>query len=270
MNNIFDTHDEKPTVPLTVDNIGITRLMLKPLHFRGYWLIPTLSAFIELSKRRRGAHISRITRLVHQILNNTSFGYDVIDSLAIKLLETHEEVGRSRVVFKARVAGSESNLSIRYEASAERGGLEKRVSEARITLINACPCALTVSRAISGEPYTHMQKTRVRVVVETKNLIDPLDIGLTLEGVFPITKNILTRLEEYKVIAEVYEKPLFNEDISRLTIKLIYEKFRKVLADNDRIIVSALSYETIHTYRIYSCLFRKISELDDEFASSRS
>lgn len=268
MSEFSDTHEEEPVVPIIIDNVGIASLSLKPLYFRGYWLIPTVTASIDLTRRRRGVHISRIAKLIHDLLNADSFDYNVIDNLAIRILETHSEAKHSKIIFKADVAGSESNLSITYRVSARSDGVFKRASEARVTVLNACPCALRVSTAISGKPYTHMQKTRVRVMIETLSCVDPLDIGLYIEKTFTTMKNVLSRLEEYKVITELYEKPLFNEDIVRLTIKLIYDKFREKLDSGDRITVSALSYETIHTFKIYSHISRRINELDEELTRS--
>lgn len=270
MNRVFDTHDEEPAISLSIGDAGILNLALKPLNLRGYWLIPTLTASIELSKHKRGVHVSRIAKLVLEAFNNESFDYEVVDNLAEKLLETHSETCRSKVVFKAKIAGSENNLFIAYRVVARRGGIDRRASEAGATVLNACPCALNVSTSICGKPYTHMQKTRIRAVLFTKSFIDPLEMGLTIVKSFTSMRNVLNRYEEYRLIAELYDKPLFNEDIVRLTTKALYEAFRDKLSGGDRIKVSAVSFETLHTYRIYSRLSRRIHELDEELVNNKN
>ncbi|MEM0355618.1 MAG: GTP cyclohydrolase, FolE2/MptA family [Desulfurococcaceae archaeon] len=270
MTRLVDIHDEEPGIPLLIEDAGILNLRIKPLRTSNYWLIPTLSASIELSRHKRGVHISRIARLVLETFNDEYFDYNLIDSLAEKLLDTHSETNRARVVLKARVAGSESNQSILYCVVAHRNGIDKRISGSGVTVLNACPCALNVSTTIFGKPYTHMQKTRIKTLIVTRNFVNPLELGLIIEKTFTTMKNVLNRLDEYRMIAQLYDKPLFNEDIVRLTAKLVYENYRDRLRENDKLRISVVSYETIHTFRVYSKLSRRICELDEELALSNN
>ncbi|MGQ4891381.1 MAG: GTP cyclohydrolase MptA [Candidatus Njordarchaeia archaeon] len=113
----------------------------------------------------------------------------------------------------------------------------------------------------------HNQRGIGRLIVETNE-----DIILNLKDLIRILEDsmsspvypILKREDEQFMVIEAHRKPRFTEDVVRVAIGKLVEKFKDVIPGDSYITVSQRNFESIHSHDVYSEIRGCFSELEKE------
>lgn len=251
-----DVHSQKPLYELRINKAGLKKVRLPPVVHGSYWLIPVVSAYVDVPSHRRGIHVSRLYKAIYTVFNELGrLDHEFLATLASRLLETHEESLVAEASFSAlaitKVGDSEYKGSRRIYAKQAvwRSGKAVKYSAASLLVSSACPCALEVSEYLYGKPYTHNSKMRVTAVLKSSTSVpDPLELLDYLASTLREPINYLNRLGEARFAMEVTSSPMFAEDVARLVVKSIVEKYKGSLGVDGVVAVRVKSVEPFHEY----------------------
>jgi len=262
-----DVHSEKPTFPLRVNKIGLTGVKLPPFNTGGGVFIPVFNIYVELPEHLKGAHLSRLYRVLannYEIL--VGKGFEGLVDLALKALEVNDYAGKAYVEvhgdYLTRIGEKPFHLILGSGVSVERIGKKPEwFSEVEVESVTACPCAMKVSLTLFNKPFTHMQKAKVKVRLETGGKhVSPIRVAEVLISVLNPPVNLLTRREEAVFIQKILENPEFTEDIARKITVILLKSLGGVLDSNHFIHVKVESMETIHQYHVESLITGYVKE----------
>ena len=101
----------------------------------------------------------------------------------------------------------------------------------------------------------HNQRGRGRIIIETgheieidlKDLVDILEDGMS-SPVYPVLK----REDEQHMVINAHKRPRFTEDVVRVVVGKLVEKFYSKLPDDTYVVVSQTNFESIHSHDVYS------------------
>lgn len=253
LSNVPDVHNDKPRYKVDVEEVGLNGFKLKPLRFGNVWLIPELSVSVNLPGSFRGIHLSRITKILNETFSGSVvFDQNVFEPLCRKIASTHEYIEKVKLMFRSKVMGGGSWVRLDLLTSFNGDAVTLRVYSLSFITINACPCSLAVSQYVYGKPYSHLQKSKIKVDVKTLQQIDLLEVVKAVNSILIEPRVILDRIDESKMLAQIYSEPRFNEDLTREVLHVVFKTIEGSLKSSDKIRVSTVSYETLHTYRVFS------------------
>lgn len=243
---------------LRINRVGIRGVKLPPVKMGDYWAIPAFNAFVDLSEDYRGAHISRIYKIVYESFSEYSYlDYKLLEMVASRLLELHEGSSKADTFFRARlianVPGQEykSSRSIVGRLVVGAEGKKTFYSGVEFQIVTACPCALEVSKHLYSKPYTHNAIMKVLVLVRSDNLLPhPVELLSTLQKVFAEPSNYLNRIGEAEMVRKVAEQPRFAEDVAREAAKSVISAYSQVIGSRGRVYARVTSIEPFHEYKI--------------------
>ncbi len=281
MVNIPDVQDWEANVPIPIDMVGFKNIKIPAgriiLGGLDLILIPRFDVYIDLSKNKRGIHISRLYQAILETIKDYSEKTVKLDDLgreiAKKLLEENPESSKAYVdaeleaYYKAESPITKSKsyepfkIYVKVRASKKSEKIEMlQFIGVESEGLTSCPCAREVIKTLyPGIDTTHMQRTRVRVFIQ-----HPEDVEINILDLLNIVKSsfssplysYLKRIDEAKVVADSLESAKFVEDTLREVVKKVIEKWSN-LPDNSRIYVEVESIESIHPQNIRA--YTKIS-----------
>lgn len=167
MSELPDVQNEKPRIPLSLDEVGVTELIKRVRIAKGrseFYLTPKISAFINLPRRQRGVHLSRSSETIESIVEDVTYSpvesvEELCRKMLVRLLEKHEYADRARVllegplVLDVRASESEVKRQKAYMLHVEGVATRKeRKIDVRVFLgvdvegMTACPCAQELVR----------------------------------------------------------------------------------------------------------------------------
>lgn len=264
-----DVHVEKPQYPLPIGSVGISDIKLPPLQIGNGVLVPVFNVYVDLPKELRGAHLSRLYRVVrdnyHLIQEK---GFEGISEVAGKIFESNDYAEKAMIevhgeyFFEYNKGFNHAILGcgVIYEKNR---GVSRWISHAEVEDVLACPCALKVSNFLFNTPATHMQKAKVSLRVESSmQLISPLILLDLLRNTVNMPMNLLSRREEAIFVNKIFSEPKFTEDAARKVLTMFFKKYGKTLHPDDTVFVEVVSFETIHQYRVVSRMGGHVKEFD--------
>jgi GTP cyclohydrolase I len=249
-----DVQAEAPSIPLVLDEAGITDLRypitLCEVDGSSHQTVATASFAASVAADTRGVHMSRFVETLHDWHHR--IGVETLGQLLTEL--------RNRLAARDVVARLEFPLFLEREAPVSRGtafvaydcSLEGRLNArsqryslaVRVPITSLCPC----SREIS-DYGAHNQRGHVEICVsldltsETK----PLDFGDLISaaeeaGSAPIY-SLLKRTDERFVTMQAYENPAFVEDITR-AVAVALQSDARIATGRVRVV----NEESIHSH----------------------
>ena len=259
----LETQDQKPEIPLSLDEVGITDFRTQISITRGtkiYRYTTNITVVINLPRSKKGAHMSRFIESIAEILSTKIGSFYSLEEMSIQVLEElnsrHPFKTGSVVLdfdfFTPRI----TPVSKRKTIENYRGRLCTTWNNGNVTHqlslgtfgSTACPHALKKSKG----KRTHIQRAyaEVTVVGITSEIPDMENISKILDESFSAPSfSLLKSEDEQWVVDKMYNNPLFVEDVTRNILKKMEKTFsNKVL----EITAKTTSQESIHKHNVIS------------------
>jgi len=262
LNEQIETQNERPKDELSLDYVGITNfktLLIITRNGKTFHLTPVIEATINLPAERKGAHMSRISESVVEIINDERNAHNSVEELSrqvlMKLKEKHHYTKAHLKVnfdffYEAKTPKSLKRTFEVVNVTVETWVTEGKENQFKITIEytgnTVCPHAMENS----PKKRTHMQravgslsvKGRLEEMPSFEEMVEVLRTSFPAE-----TFSILKTNDEQAVIDSMYEKPMFVEDVCRSILAKAKESFKgKELA----LEAVARSYESIHKHDV--------------------
>ena len=262
MKNQIETQNTKPKDEISLDFVGITNfktLLIIKRNGRTFHLAPNIEAMINLPAEMKGAHMSRISESVVEIINDERNAHNSVEELYLQVLTK----------LKDKHLFNHANLSLNFDFFYEtKTPISKKktfevtnvtvktwVEESKEDLLEiiveyigntVCPHAMENN----PDRRTHVQRALGKLSV--KGTIEQMpsfeDMVEVLKKSFPSeTYSILKTEDEQYVIDSMYDNPMFVEDVCRSILAKAKEKF----ADKKLYLTAvANSLESIHKHDV--------------------
>jgi len=307
-----DLQNEAPAAVLRLARVGvrdmrrIIRLRSGPLRDDGRHdtlFSAVLDLFVELPADQRGAHMSRFSDTVEEVLDEIGRrDHPVIESLAAEIAQqllAGQRARRVDVALRAEfplmrhapVSGKPTQelYTLIGMASATPGGHVELVGVEAEGMM-ACPCAQDMVRSharerLLGDGFeaaladrilelvplaTHNQRGRGRLLVgagrpiRAEELVEIVEMSMSAENY-----DLLKRPDELFVVEKAHRHPRFVEDAVREMLRHVAERYPD-LSDEAYVHARQLNMETIHKHDVFAERGGTLGELRAELAGGAS
>ena len=252
---IQDIQSNADTRAVAINRVGIRALKLPMMFKEGAAASPTVGewdAATDLAADRRGTHMSRLVRVLHD--NSRECDFASFTRLPHRLKEKLEatecflSVRFSCFVEKtAPVSGEKGFLdsTVVFIAHHRADGVQRQLLQVAVPVTSLCPCSKAISKY-----GAHNQRSLVTLTVEPSVDIRALDLIAMVEtGASCELFSVLKRGDERHVTEKAYDNPKFVEDILR---DLAVALQRENSAAHFR--VEAENFESIHNHSAYGVI----------------
>ena len=260
-----DTQDQSPNIQLSLDEVGISDFRAQITVTRGtkiYRYTTNISVVINLPANRKGVHMSRLIESISEILSKKArkedfFSLEEMSIQVLKELNTRHSFEIGNIVlnfdfFTPRITPVSKKTSMesyqgRLKTDYRHGKISHELSLGTFGS-TACPHAL----ANSKNNRTHIQRAYGEVTLkgETSEIPDMEIISKILDQSFSSpTYSLLKSEDEQWVINQMFDNPLFVEDVTRNLLENTASTFI-----NHKLEISAkvTSLESIHKHNVIS------------------
>lgn len=251
--------DNRPQVQEDLERVGVTNLrtiVLTEWKGRKYTFTPRIELTIDLDRKKRGAHMSRLVESITETIEEEIvLRHGSIEEVGKSILERLEK----KHPFQRAQISMETDLVIprktpkTHKTTMESYGVYVNVSYAggdyrktlrvSVTGNTACPHAMEQTKG-----KTHIQRAEAVLELNTSydNMIDLEDMVDCVEKVFPSEIYSLLKTEdEVYVVRKMHANPKFVEDVTRGVIDASRKRF-----PGCRIRVKTISQESIHRHDV--------------------
>jgi GTP cyclohydrolase-4 len=278
-----------------LSRVGVTGVK-KPIQIaRGdlvITLMPTISLYVDLPARQRGAHMSRNVEVVAELVDESVCRphpslEDLCATLSRGLLDRHEYATTAEVEMRADYFLQMKNPSGRktvesYQllarAVAHRGAdhLVRKSIGVEVVGMTACPCAQETVRQFFARKdrrlrdgtcvsplLSHNQRNVTSVLMEVpeKYPVEADDlIRLVEASQSSPTREILKRPDEGQLVLNAHMNPKFVEDVVRDVLRNIVQKYKN-LPDEVAVTVRSEAQESIHKHNAVAERVTTLGEL---------
>ena len=293
-----DLQEETPSARLRLDQTGVTGLhRIIQLADGGGLFYATLDLFVELPADQKGAHMSRFSDTVEEVLEDLGeFEAPIIETLAERIataLTVGHRASRADVEIRAQfplerrapISGKPSQelyTLIGIAAATPRHAVQLIGVEAEGMM--ACPCAQEMVRAqaearlreqgfapdlteqvLSLVPVaTHNQRGRGRLLVGADRPLRAEDLVEIVEGSMSSENyDLLKRPDELFVVEKAHRRPRFVEDTVREMLRSFVHTFPE-LPDDAYVHARQVNMETIHKHDVFAQRGGRLGEIRGE------
>jgi GTP cyclohydrolase-4 len=280
-----DLQHEPPPRPLRLDRVGVTGLRRIIRLADGHGLFyATLDLYVELPAERKGAHMSRFSATLEEVLDDVGASAPVVESLAERIARQllaghHARRVDARIsahfplTRRAPLSGKPSQelytVIGRAVATADRC---VRLLGVEAEGMMACPCAQDMVRGHSRERLveegfaaevadrvldlvpvaTHNQRGRGRLTVgadlplRAEDLVEVVESSMSSENY-----DLLKRPDELFVVEKAHRHPRFVEDAVREMLHNVLAMYPE-LSDDAFVHARQVNLETIHKHDVFA------------------
>jgi GTP cyclohydrolase IV len=289
-----DVQQERPPVALRLDRVGVTGMRrIIRLEGRGpggrrdgeNLFYATLDLSVELPPEQKGAHMSRFSDTVEEVLEEVGdLESSVIESLAERIARQLAAGQRARRVEVELTA--HFPLTRRAPVTGKRSqelytliGMATATPDRCVRLVGveaegmmACPCAQdmvrnhardrlrdegieaeTLDRVLDVVPLaTHNQRGRGRLVLGTDRSLRAEDLVAIVEASMSSENyDLLKRPDELFVVEKAHRRPQFVEDAVREMLQNVIATYED-LPDDTYVHARQVNLETIHKHDVFA------------------
>lgn len=262
MKKQIETQNEKPTNEISLDYVGITNfktLLVITREGKTFHLTPLIEATINLPAEVKGAHMSRISESVVEIINDERNAHNSVEELSLQVLRKLKEKHHynqahlslnfdffyeTKTPISNKKTFEVTNVTV--ETWVKEGSEDLLAISVEYTGNTVCPHAMENN----PEKRTHVQRALGKLTVKgsLKEMPSFEDMVSVLRNSFPSeTFSILKTEDEQCIINSMYDNPMFVEDVCRSILAKAKEKFKDKKLDLTAI---ANSLESIHKHDV--------------------
>jgi GTP cyclohydrolase IV len=298
-----DVQEESPLARIRLDQTGVTGLhrIIRLADGRGLFYA-TLDLFVELPADQKGAHMSRFSDTVEEVLEDLGeFQAPMIETLAERIaraLTLGHRAERADVEIRAQFP-LERRAPISGKPSQELYtliGLAAATPRRTVHLLGveaegmmACPCAQEMVRTqaearlrehglgpelteqvLSLVPVaTHNQRGRGRLLVgadralRAEDLVEIVETSMSSENY-----DLLKRPDELFVVEKAHRHPRFVEDTVREMLRTLVTTYPE-LPDDAYAHARQVNMETIHKHDVFAQRGGRLGEIRGELADGK-
>lgn len=251
--------DDKPEIMESLRKVGIANLktiVLTNWKGRKYNFVPEIELTVDLDSERKGVHMSRLVEAITECIEQEAeIRHGSLESVEKEVLERL----KMRHPFKCAELSMKTDLVIQRKTPvtkkttmetygvevkliAENGGYRK-VLKVRVAGNTVCPHAMN---ECCGK--THIQRAIGALEIECayEKVVDLEDMIDSVEESFPSRVYTLLKTEDEKhVVKNMFENPMFVEDVTRAILKNAKKRF-----SGCRIRAKTISEESIHRHDV--------------------
>ncbi|MHA1125499.1 MAG: GTP cyclohydrolase, FolE2/MptA family [Candidatus Heimdallarchaeota archaeon] len=260
MKKQIETQNTKPTDEISLDFVGITNfktLLVITRNGKTFHLTPVIEATINLPADMKGAHMSRISESIVEIINDERNAHNSVEELSIQVLKilgekhpyTSAYLSLNFDFFYETITPASKKktfevTNVTVKTWAEKG--KDDLLEISVEYIGSTVCP----HAMENNPK---KRTHVQRALGTLSLKGTLDDMPEFESIVKVlrksfsaeTFSILKTEDEQAVINCMYENPMFVEDVCRSILAKAKSSFK-----DKRLELTAIvkSLESIHKH----------------------
>lgn len=260
MKNQIETQNTRPEEEISLDYVGISNfktLLVVTRNGKTFHLTPLIEATINLPANIKGAHMSRISESIIEIINDERNAHNSVEELSLqvltKLKEKHQYTKaylslnfdffyETKTPVNKRKTFEVTNVTVKTWVEENRDD----IIEISIEYIGntACPHAMKNN----PEKRTHMQRALGQLSVKGsinqmpsfESMVKVLRKSFSAE-----TFSILKTDDEQSVIDCMYNNPMFVEDVCRSILAKAKEMFKDKRLE---LVAIVKSLESIHKH----------------------
>jgi len=296
----FDIQESEPPVYIKINRVGVKgvkKTIIRKKNGRYTVLHGAIDVFIDLPETKKGIHMSRNLEVVNEIIESaTERKIEDAEVLCIeiakKILEKQTTATSAEVIINAEYTlprktpvlhlQTQEKYELTAKALAWREGNKIKIRRsigAGVEGLTVCPCSIEAVREYVSKNYnidkntlvhlplaSHNQRGKGTLIVETDE-----DYRVEADELIAIIENsmsspiyeVLKREDELKVVLDAHKKPRFAEDVLRLMIKGLVQKY-PTLPGSSYIIAMQENYESIHRHNVFAERTGFFSEIKKE------
>jgi GTP cyclohydrolase IV len=253
-----DTQDKRPNVERSLDRVGITNLKT-PIHTtwrgRDYYFTPSIEIVIDLDKRKKGVHMSRLVEAIAEAVEEETqrpgASIEEIEKHILDSLRRRHPFRRGEVKMetdfivqkKTPVSGKRTTEAHRIEAAVIKDGrgYRKRL-KVKVLGNTVCPHSMVTA----GMPHIQRAVGELEVDAAYDDMVDLEEMVECVEKSFSSEVYTLLKTEDERyVVRKMHDNPKFVEDVAREILHRARKKFK-----NARIRSKVVSHESIHRHDV--------------------
>ncbi len=260
MKKQIETQNAKPKEEISLDYVGITNfktLLVITRNGKTFHLTPVIEATINLPADMKGAHMSRISESIVEIINDERNAHNSVEELSLqvlkKLKEKHPYTNahlslnfdffyETKTPVSKKKTFEVTNVTVKtWVEDGKEDQIEISVEYIGNT---ACPHAMMNN----PEKRTHVQRALGKLSArgQIKQMPSFESMVMVLRKSFSAeTYSILKTDDEQSVIDCMYENPMFVEDVCRSILAKAKEKFK---GKKLHLVAIVRSLESIHKH----------------------
>ena len=251
--------DNKPRVEENLERVGVTNLKtIVMTNWKGarYNFVPTIELTLDLDKKRRGAHMSRlvesITETIEGEIEIRRGSLEEVEKAILEKLAGKHPYKKAQVSMETDLViprktpktgkTTMENYGIFVKVSSVEGKYSKTL---RVDVIGNTVCPHSMQQT---HGKAHIQRANVILELETAydNPIELEDMIDCVEKAFPSEiYGLLKTEDEVYVVEKMFANPKFVEDVTREIIDSAKKRFKKC-----SIHVKTISQESIHRHDV--------------------
>ncbi len=298
-----DTQESEPPVYIKLNRVGVKDVKKTIIRARGGQynvLQATISAFIDLMPTKKGIHMSRNLEVINEIIEKT-IGPEVEDieilgiAIAKEMLQRQDatmaeveiisnySLPRITPTLKVKTQENYEIFSRAIAWKTDDGIKVRRRIGMSVEGMTVCPCSSEAIRDYVEKHFnldkklvkelplaSHNQRGKGTLIVETDE-----DYRVEADDLVEIIENsmssplyeVLKRQDELQVVLDASKKPRFVEDVLRLMLKGIAEKY-PTMPENAYIIAKQENFESIHRHNAFGEKTGFFSEIKKELKNN--
>ncbi len=282
-----DTQESEPPVYIELNRVGVKGIKKSVIRKKdGQYnvLLANIDVFIDLPQNKKGIHMSRNLEVVNEIIER-AVGPEVedVELLCIEIAKNilqRQNATRAEVDICADYSLQRLTPLLKMPTQEKYELLSKAVAwleEDKIRVrrsigavaegLTVCPCSIESVQHYVAENFkippeiiqklplaSHNQRGKGTLIVETDEdeRVEANDIvGIIENAMSSPLYEVLKRKDELKVVVDAHKKPRFVEDVLRMMIKGLRDKYPD-LSDNAYITARQENYESIHRHNTYA------------------
>jgi len=256
---VEDLQDRIPEVKENLERVGITGLRtIVRTKWKGheYRFVPNFELTIDLSKRKKGVHMSRLIESITETLEEeTKSLHPSLEELEKHILERLKKVHsyrRAEITMKTELVVPKKTPITKKETMETHdiwisvindNRNYKKILRVEVLGNTVCPHSMEYAKG-----KAHIQRaigileieTDYKNSVELENMIDVVESSFSSK-----VYTLLKTEDERAVVNEMFSNPKFVEDVCREILSNAKSKFK-----NSKIRVKVISNESIHRHDV--------------------
>ncbi len=259
LDNLNKMQDMEPGIKEDLERVGIANLKtLVVTSWRGkrYKFVPEIELTIDLCKKRRGAHMSRLVESISEIIEEEALmPHKSLEELERRILDRLREkhnykkgsismvtdlvIEKSTPVTKKKTMETHKILIEVFKDNRKY----KKTLQVEVLGNTLCPHAMEKSH---GKSHIQRAKAILRIRTDYDKDIALEEMVDVVEKSFPSEVYTLLKIEDERyVVNKMFKNPMFVEDVTRSILKNAKNRFK-----NCRIWVRVTSEESIHRHNV--------------------